>query len=178
MTLPPDPSADPSALRSGEGTSRVLRIALVLSLAANLLILGLILGASFSRDRDRDGRRDHAMADIGFNPFIMALPADDRRALGAALVGRAGDLRQNRAELRRQFETLLTTLRSEPFDTAAAAAAVAAQQARLSDRQDIGRELLIDRLEAMAPAERAAYADALEQAVRHGRRSFHERSRD
>lgn len=167
MTLPPDP-APPAA-----ATGRVVRIALILSLTANLVILGLILGATFGRGREM--HRDPAMADIGFNPFIAALPSDDRRALGKALVGRAGDLRQNRAELRRQFEVLLTTLRAEPFDSDAARAAVVAQQASLTVRQDIGRELLIDRLAAMTPAERASYADALERAIRRGPRPRRDR---
>jgi hypothetical protein len=168
MTLPPDPTP-PAAATAG----RAVRIALILSLTANLVILGLILGAAFGRGRDM--HRDPALADIGFNPFVAALPSSDRRALGMALVGRAGDLRQNRTELRAQFELLLTALRTEPFESAAAEAAVAAQQARLTDRLDIGRELLIDRLSAMTPAERASYADELERAVRHGRRPRRDR---
>jgi uncharacterized membrane protein len=148
--------------------SRLLRWALVVSLTVNLIIVGLILGAAFGRDRD--GRRDSALADIGFNPFVAALPADERQELGRALVARAGDFRQNREALRGEFDKLIALLRAEPFDLAAVRASVEAQQSRLRERQEMGRDLLFERLAAMSPDERSDFADALERALRRGPR--------
>jgi hypothetical protein len=155
---------------AGDRTGRVLRIALVLSLTANLVILGLILGAAFGRGGGGPRGGDPALAALGFNPYIAALPRSDRAALGMAMVGRAGDLRQNRDELRRQFDALLAALRAEPFDIAAVRDAVTGQQAQLRQVQDIGRDLLFERIAAMTPAERADYAAALESAVHRGPR--------
>lgn len=156
-----------------ETGGRVLRIALILSLTVNLLILGLVLGTLAGRDRD--GRRN--FADIGFYPFIMALPDPQRRELGAELVKRAGDLRQNREALRQEFEALLAALRADPYDPEAVRTSVEAQQTRLAQRQDIGRALLFERLEAMSVADRRAFADALEERMRRGPR-WRQRDRD
>jgi uncharacterized membrane protein len=147
---------------------RLVRWALAISLALNLLIVGLVLGAVFGRDRD--GRRDSALEDIGFNPFVAALPASERLALGRALVDRAGDFRQNREALRGEFDRLIALLRAEPFDLEAVRASVEAQQARLKERQDLGRDLLFERLAAMTSEQRAAFADALERGLRWGPR--------
>jgi hypothetical protein len=160
--------------RQSDPNGRILRIALVLSLTANLIILGLILGAAFGRDRDRPGR-EAALADIGLNPFVAALPGADRRAIGRALIAHAGDLRQNRQAFRKDFEDLLAALRAEPYDPAVARAALESQRARISERQDLGRELLFERIAGMGQAERAAFADALADAVRRGP---HRRGRD
>lgn len=156
-----------------ETGGRVLRIALILSLTVNLLILGLVLGTLAGRDRD--GRRN--FADIGFYPFIMALPDPQRRELGAELEKRAGDLRQNSEALRQEFEALLAALRADPYDPEAVRTSVEAQQTRLAQRQDIGRALLFERLEAMSVADRRAFADALEERMRRGPR-WRQRDRD
>lgn len=160
----PTPPAPQTVPRSGRG----LRIALAVSLTLNLLVAGLVVGAWLGGDRDR--RPDTALSDIGFGPFIAALPGNERRALGKALIERAGNLRQNREELRRQFDALLGALRAEPFRIEAVQQAIAAQQARLKERAQIGEALLYQRIEAMSPAERAAFADALEHGLRRGPR--------
>ncbi|MCR8725450.1 periplasmic heavy metal sensor [Frigidibacter sp. ROC022] len=143
---------------------RGLRIALAVSLALNLLVVGLVAGAWLGRDRDR--RPDTAMADIGLGPFIQALPGDERRAFGKALIERAGNLRQNREELRQQFDVLLDALRAEPFEIDAVRKAIDAQKARLDERLKIGEELLYERLETMSPEERAGFADALARGLK------------
>lgn len=170
MTDLPPPAPAPETAPRTDGNGRILRIALILSLAANLLIVGIVAGAIAGRDRDRDGRPDRALADVGFNPFIAALPPSDRRAMGIALVKRAGDLRRNRTELRREFGELLTALRADPYDGAAVRDSVTGQQARLAERQEIGRELLFERLDAMTVEERRSFADALEDRMRRGPR--------
>lgn len=147
-------------------SSRGLRLALILSLMFNLLVLGLIAGA-WIRD-DRDMRSHSAMDDIGFGPYLAALSGTERRDIGRALMQRAGNLRQNREAFRQDFEALIAALRREPFDIGAVSAAIDAQQARLAERLEIGKSVLYEQLTAMTPEQRRAFADGLERAMRHG----------
>ncbi len=146
------------------------KIVLFVSLALNLLIVGLVVGALLNGPRDRD--RNPALRDLGFGPFVQALPRADRRALGDALLRQAGAFRENRAEMRASFEAFLGALRAEPFDAVALRRIVTDQQARITERQSLGRQLLLERIEAMNVAERADYADALDKSLRRGVRSL------
>ena len=143
---------------------RLGRIVLFLSLAFNLLIVGLVAGALLGGPRDRD--RAPALRDLGFGPFVQALPRADRAAMGRAIKREAGSFRENRAELRRQFEAFLTALRAEPFDAAEVARLITDQQSRIGERQALGQRLLLERIEAMSASQRAAYADALDKSLR------------
>lgn len=139
------------------------RILLFISLAFNLLIVGLVAGAMLGGPRDRD--RAPALRDLGFGPFVHALPRADRAAMGRAIKRDAGSFRENRVALRRQFEAFLAALRADPFDAAEVGRLIADQQSRIGERQALGRRLLLERIEAMSAAQRAAYADALDKAL-------------
>ncbi|NBE06399.1 periplasmic heavy metal sensor [Paragemmobacter ruber] len=153
------PPASPPA-RSGKG----LRIALALSVALNLLVVGVVAGALL-RDGDPRGR---VVRDLDFGPFTEALSPRDREALRREFVARAPEMREIRQEIRADLETLLGVLRREPFDAATLQAVMDSQQGRMARRIEIGRELLIERLAMMSPEERAAFADRLEQRLRRG----------
>ena len=140
------------------------RIALVLSLGANLLIVGLVAGAMIKGPPDRSEGRD--LRDLGFGPFFAALPRDERGALSAALEREAPSFRERRHEMRQQFDALLAALRAEPYDHAAVAGIVDAQQAAVVESQRMGRALLLDQIAGMEPAQRQAYADALARGLR------------
>ncbi|MFZ1345771.1 MAG: periplasmic heavy metal sensor, partial [Tabrizicola sp.] len=100
--------------------------------------------------------------------FSAALDDTDRRAIRKALMERLGEFREQRAAARAEFETLLATLRADPFDAAALKAALAALEARNAERLDLGRSLIETRLVEMTPEERAAFADRLEKHLRRG----------
>ncbi|MDJ0824646.1 MAG: periplasmic heavy metal sensor [Rhodobacter sp.] len=140
------------------------KVVLFVSLAFNLLVVGLIAGAILSGPRDRD--RNPLLRDLGFGPYAQALPAYDKIALTRALRREAGAFRENRAVLRQQFEAFLAALRAEPYDHAEVTRLVTSQQDRIQDRQRLGRDLLLERIAAMDAAERAAYADALDKSLR------------
>lgn len=145
---------------------RWMRILLVVSLAFNLLILGLVLGAVL-----RGGPHDRRIArDMGGAPFVMALAPADRAALIGEFHAEPGSLREDRRLLRERFHALLAALRAERFDRKAVQDLLAAQRGAAADRQAVGERLLLDRLEAMAPEARAAYADRLEHSLRRGPR--------
>ncbi|MBS8228747.1 periplasmic heavy metal sensor [Vannielia litorea] len=170
---PPPPEDTPRPRR------RWMRVVLVLSLAANLAVAGLVLGAWITHgDKHRDGskRGERVTRELGFGPYARAIPRESRDGLKEAIEARRGALRANRDTLRSAFEATLATLRAEPFDRAAMAEQMAAQRAAISDSQQIGHEILLDRLERMSPEERAAFADRLERGL--GREPGRKKARD
>lgn len=147
---------------------RWMRIALVVSLALNLLIAGLVIGAIAGR-RGHDGDRRVAR-DVAAAPFVMALERADRRAVIGKLRGEPGGLRENRRLIRERFASLLSALRADAFDRTAVEALLAEQRGAAGARQAVGERLLLDQIEGMSADERAAYADRLERSLRHGGR--------
>jgi uncharacterized membrane protein len=150
-----------AAARPGRG----LKIALALSLGLNLLIAGVVIGTLIGGA----GRPPGEVRDLGFGPFAEALSPEDRAALRQAFLAEAPDLRGMRRAMRSDMAGLLAALRADPFDPAALRAALDAQDARAQGRLDLGKRLLADRLIALTPAERAAFADRLQAAMTHGR---------
>lgn len=159
--LPPSglpPAASTPTPRSGRG----VKIALAISVALNLAVAGLVLGAWASDHGPRKGMP----RDLGFGPFSEALSPEDRRALRKAFMDQAPDFRTTREAARAEFVTLLATLRATPFDPAALTAALTAIETRNADRLDLGRTLIETRLVQMSEADRLAFADRLEQGLR------------
>jgi uncharacterized membrane protein len=164
---------DPSQTNATQaGTRTWVRILLAVSLTVNLLVLGLVIGAHlrYGADVRLDGPPDgrSAMRDLGYAPFIDALPRDQRRALGHALRDRAGSFAMNREALARELAAILEVLRADPFTPDALTAVLDQQRARIDERARAGRELLMERIGAMSAAERQEFADRLETAFRRG----------
>lgn len=149
------------------------RIALVASLAVNLLIAGLVVGAFLHGPPDRVGRPQPR--DLGFGPFVDALPREDHRAMLQAMSREEGSFRERRMALRRDFEALLSALRAEPYDQAVVDQLVNSQQEEVFESLRLGRDLLLERIADMDAAERAAYARALEEGARRWKRPPHMR---
>lgn len=136
------------------------RIVLLASLGLNLLVVGLALGALWGgpgRERPPGMR--------GIAPLVMALPEADRAALA-----RAVDTRGRPDARRARFDALLAELRRDPFNPEAARAALAAQRELGARRMAQGEAALVARLAAMGAAERAAYADRLDEMISRKRR--------
>ena len=139
--------------------NRRLKIALALSLAFNLCIVGVICGVMLRDGPPRGGR------DFGLGPLSEALSHEDRRALRKAFVARHPDIRDAKRQMRAEFDAVVAALRADPFDPAALDGALAAIAARNQSLLDTGRELVAERLKAMTAEERAAFADRLEKRV-------------
>ncbi len=99
-----------------------LRVALIVSLMLNVLIVGAVAGVAL---RERAAPRD-----VGLGPFAGALSKEDRRAIGAAVRAERPKLRETMRAEREDRAALLAVLRAEPFDPAAFAAVTA----RIADR--------------------------------------------
>jgi uncharacterized membrane protein len=141
-----------------------VKIALAISVALNLAVVGLAAGAWLG-----GGHRDMPR-DMSFGPFSEALDTSDRKAIRRALLERMGEFRASRAEARAEFQTLLDSLRAEPFDAQAMKTALAAIEARNAQRLELGRSLIETRLIEMTPEDRRAFADRLEKGLRRGGR--------
>ncbi|MDF0597028.1 periplasmic heavy metal sensor [Psychromarinibacter halotolerans] len=144
------------------------RIVLILSLALNLLVVGLVAGALLHRHQLPD--RPPRIADLGFGPYVRSLSREDREALGTAFKAEEGNFRERRETLRRQFEELLTALRATPYNHDAVQAIITSQQEEALASQRVGSRLFLDHLAGMSDAQRAAYADKLESDVKRWRR--------
>jgi uncharacterized membrane protein len=159
------PTPPPVAATPAGTTSRGVKIALAVSVALNLSVAGLAIGAWMGGGGHRDMPRE-----MSFGPFSAALDDGDRRAIRRALLDRMGEFRGARAEARAEFETLLATLRADPFDPEAMKAALAAIEARNAERLELGRSLIETRLIEMSTEARRAFADRLERGLRLGGR--------
>ncbi|MBL9062205.1 periplasmic heavy metal sensor [Tabrizicola sp.] len=162
-----DPQTNPPGVPPvGPGpVSRGVKIALALSVALNLAVAGLAVGAWLG-----DGPHRGMPRDMSFGPFSEALDDDDRRAIRRVLLERLGEFREQREAVKAEFETLLTTLRAEPFDPAAMTAALAAIETRNAERLELGRSLIETRLIEMSAEERRAFADRLERGLHRGKK--------
>jgi len=157
--------SDQNSTRPVSATPRGVKIALALSVALNLAVAGLAVGAWLG-----DGPHRGMPRDMSFGPFSEALDSDDRRALRKALLARLGEFRGQREAARAEFQALLTALRADPFEAEALKTALAALEARNAERLDLGRSLIEARLIEMTPEERAAFADRLEKGLKRGRK--------
>ena len=150
---------------AGPRAGRKTRIVLVASLTLNLLILGVIAGSAIGHHR----RAGHGEAsDVGFAPFTGALDREDRAALRGAFMAAMPDARDRRQAARQDFARLADALRAEPWDRAAVSTLLARHGQRTAERLDLGHRLLIERIEAMSPAARAAFADRIEAGLQRG----------
>lgn len=149
------------------------------SLALNLAVVGLVGGALLDHARDRRAPPPQSGEFLNYGPYTMALSDEDRRTLRRRLIGEAGVLRENRREVRRDFDRLLETLRADPYDGEATRMVLEEQQARVQKQVDLVKMVLVEHLEGMSAADRAVFADRLESVLRRGPRDrFRERFRE
>ncbi|CUH50354.1 periplasmic heavy metal sensor [Ruegeria atlantica] len=143
--------------------NRWISILLVISLALNLLIVGVALGTAL---RVKGG--DHAKSPPGFGSALYrALPKEERKAMRGELFDRHKKGAHNRSQ---DFAQLSTALRANPFDAAAVQALLDQQAQSMADLQDALQQEWLARVEAMSDEERLVYADRLEEVVKRGPR--------
>jgi len=146
-------------------TGRGVKIALGVSLAVNLLVIGLVGGAVLGKDRAHMvGRDTGSLRSLG--PIVGALDETTRDSLSERL-------RQSETGMRRELRGLVTAtrafqdaLRAEPFDRASAEEALLMQRDHVLRAQEGGHSVLLDELEAMTPEARLALAERLQDRLR------------
>ena len=142
-----------------------LKAVMFVSLALNLAVAGAVIGALLKYG-PRDGHHPPRL-DAMMGPYTQALSHKDRRAIGEQMRHEYRSARPSREQLRAQFASVLEALRAQPFDPARVADLLAQQRDIGLKRQDLGQRLLLQRLETMSDAERSAFADRLEEGLRH-----------
>lgn len=167
MTQPSPAAPSPSA-RPGRG----LRIALAVSVALNLAVVGVVAGAVLRGGPP--GRAEVSVRDIGFGPYSRILAPEDRAELRRAFMQRAPDLRRARGQMRQDMAAMAAALRAEPFDSAGLVVVMDRATARTAEMVTLGQSLLVERINAMTPAQRQALADRLEEDNRRGPRAARE----
>ncbi|NDR59228.1 periplasmic heavy metal sensor [Aliiruegeria sabulilitoris] len=144
-----------------------LRVLLFVSLALNMVILGVAGGAWLNFSRGEDHPRLIAR-DLGLGPYLMALEPQSRRQLEQAARSQRGKVNVNRAEWRNLYTETLEALRTDPFDADRLRVAIARQSELAARSREVGLEVMVSQLEAMSPEERAAFADRLEKGAQRG----------
>jgi uncharacterized membrane protein len=163
MTEPasrPDLQPDPRP-----ATATWVKVVLALSLALNLGVVGVVAGA---RMKGGPGDQGDLPRDLSFGPFSEAFSREDRRALRSALLEKAPEFRASRQAAKAEFDALITALRAKPFDADTLRTALGAIEARNADRLELGRTLIEARIFDMSDSDRLAFADRLEEGLRHG----------
>ncbi len=146
--------ADPTVPRQRP----IWRIVLVLSLALNLAVVGLVAGFAL-----RDGKNGPPRGvELSLGPIGQALTPDDRQAIMRSL----RDNREVRAPrgdgARGGIEVVLVVLNTEPFDPDAFLESLKQPDTRQAKLREALREALTLRVTEMSPAERAAFRDRLQ----------------
>lgn len=138
-----------------------MRVLLGVSLALNLLVAGLAVGA-FARMGGPGGAHP-APRSLG-GAMYRALPREDRRDLLQQV--RASDKPRTPGRVA-QAEEIATVLRATPYDGAAMQVVVMRQLDGRQAWQTAMQAAWLERVAAMSPQERAAFADRLEEAATH-----------
>jgi uncharacterized membrane protein len=157
-----DPVETPKK-KTGTGMRPWLKVVLFASLALNLAVAGLVIGAAVNYG-PRDGHRPPRV-DMMMGPYTHALSPKDRRAIGEQLRHEYRAERPSRAEIRAQFDKVLVALRAQPFDAATVEKLLKHQLEVGLERQAIGQRLLLQRLADMSEAERIEFAQRLEDGL-------------
>ena len=158
QTVPPPPQAAPPA-------GRGLKIALAISVALNLAVLGLGFGSAFHHMGRGGG---DMVRTIGFGPFSDALSPQDRDALRGRFLQEMPDMRAERRSMVADSTAVLAALRAEPFDPAALDAALSTMSDHMNQRARLGLDLIRDYLAALPPDQRLAFAARLEESLKRG----------
>ena len=143
-----------STTRSTTGTPRWMKITLVVSIAINLGIAGVIGGAAL---RAPEIQRNNIEAPEGVAMLARAMPPAHQRELRENLRTRRDDLRPDRQELNKLRDRFILALRVDPFDIEAVNEVFADQREMLSDLTAAGHDSVIEQIRTMTPRDREIY---------------------
>jgi uncharacterized membrane protein len=133
--------------------SRLWRVVLVLSLALNLAVIGVVVGSAAS---GRWGDGPPRSFDLGLGPIARALEPQERRAIGRKL-------REDRSlrdfDLRDRVNRVVAALQADPFEPDVLRALLAEQSERITAVQATAQEVVVEQITAMTPERRRAFAD-------------------
>jgi len=113
----------------------ILGAALVVSLALNLFIGGVIAGHRFGPRVDFDWQLTPARLKLGMERVLRALPENDAEVVRGLFEAERADITQRFQALQDARKAIGAALKAEPFDATAFTAAYEAMQARSQELQ-------------------------------------------
>lgn len=142
-----------------------MRWILGISLALNLIFVGLFAGAAIRHAKEGGGPRagGHPMQNYG-GPLARSLPREARRDLRRGLLKEVTGI-TSRAERQLLFQQIKEGLREVPFDPDAMAAILATQSNVAQQIQTYGQDKWLSLVSEMTDEERFAVAVRLEDAL-------------
>ena len=144
---------------------RIWKIVLVISLALNLAVAGIVGGVLVSGHSSDKGPRSF---DLGVGPMARALRQDERQQIGRSLRNTRSIRELNP---RARVADMVAVLQAEPFDPDALQALMAAQDRRMNAVQVNARAAFLETVIAMTPERRAAFAAQVAEGLSRPRRS-------
>ena len=146
--------------------SRWMSTLLIVSLALNLLVVGVAVGTALRIKGDHKGSPGFGSA------LYRALPKEDRKALRGELFERHKARRQTRSQ---DFSQLDAALRAIPFDPVAVQLVLDQQAQAMVDLQGALQAQWLLHITSMSDDERQSYADRLDEVVTKGPRKHHKK---
>ncbi|RWR29720.1 periplasmic heavy metal sensor [Sinirhodobacter populi] len=137
-----------------------MKMLLIASLAVNVLVVGVAVGGYLGLDRQSPPRPPQP-PDMALGPLGSAFSREDRAAMMREAEKAGADLGMMRDSLRQDMQALLAALTAEPWDPDRVQRSLAEMRVRTERRAELGEKVMIDRLSAMSPDERQAYAAKL-----------------
>lgn len=138
-----------------------MRALLILSLALNLLVAGIVAGGLTGKLR----HPPPALGEVNLGAFTPALTDEDRRAIRDRAMHEGLSYREAMRTARAEQAAIIAALRAEPWDREAIVGLMGQIQGRAATRMDLGGRLVLERLDAMSPGQRKELADRMEAAA-------------
>ena len=166
-----DPTPTPTPRRK---PGRGLRVALVLSLMVNVLVIGVMIGGAMRATR----MEGFVPGQPDMRALWRALPREARDDLRAAVrqQGLPGDhgprpsRQERRAAAAEISARMLASLRSEPFDAEAFAATLAGESDERARRLNAAHAAFARQVSQLTPDQRRAMADRFEESIQRDER--------
>ncbi len=142
-------------------SGRLVRYCLVVSLALNLLVVGIFVGAIAGHDRRSHGWNPAGMS---VRPLINALPDAERSVLidrlREASKSEAGDAG---TVIRRNVELLASAIEADPYDAEAVLSAFQKQRETFGRLGEKGHSAIVDVISELSPEDRVSLAETLRE---------------
>lgn len=156
---------------AGARVPRGMKIMLGLSLALNLLVVGVVAGAVM---RGGGPARGPAVTTYAM-PYVRALPGADRRAIFRELRSAEVDGLPDHATRKALYADMIAALGADTFDQATIDAILAQQSTASVAVMKAAQQAWIGRVAKMSNAERHAYAEQVREVL--DRRRNHDNKR-
>jgi len=132
-----------------------LRTALLVSLAANLLLVGVVGGAALSNYRRESASAQEAVARApNMRALMDALPPERAQSIRSDVVNTWRDAREQRRAARLARIELYRLVGAEPYDVAAVKAAFARMRAADGEVAHRFQDVVADSMAKLTPGER------------------------